>query len=1298
MRTWTFPNGKTLAGQWHYLTVSFNNGTAQSWLDGTKIEYNWSNVQAPNESKTHQLVFAGGMTGYVDEMRMMDGATSDAWVAADYAAQTDADFLSYGGVVATWFAVKPIAKQVYVPGGAPCEPIPTIFDTATGAELDAKDFTFTWTDNTARGTGTVKVTAKGGSAGDQMSADFTIVNGYYVTGYALAKEGDGLSWESAMSLTNAIAVAAADDVLMLKAGVYPVAAQLTISKPLTLKGGYAGTDDVALAADPVSTLDGQGTAENVVNATAASSEQTFSRMAFVNGKKHGLNKTGAGAISVFNCRFANNGTQVSGLNGRGACLGGTAGTTVAVVSNCVFEGNAQCSYTAPDGSRSWGFAIYAENLASLTIDDTLFLTNGAGPSAESGYNSVARQGNFRGSAIYANAVPVTARRCQFRANRATCYGSAGGCVWLEGACGGSVFDHCLWAGNYENWGWGDGGVKASTHSGALVLNLSSVNDTVTVRSSTIAYNIAGLKDSAAGISVGKGKLNLVDSVLCGNRISGASNKGGVGRDLALTTGNGFADVSYTLFTSNDVTSVSSAVAGNLKLVAGVVYGDPLFVTGLEEAMSHVGSWDYRSACYKAADLAEVLAFDLHERTSAGYVTNGAPTEWQKAEKGVASPAIDAGDPDAAWTNEQDPNGSRLNAGFYGNTAEASKSVTSETPLGFADMTVRYPDGYSRPVIGFTATGDAGCVIDAKATVTVDGGDPFELSIPGCAVGKLQEIALSDYYARNASVVVAFSGRSSAGSVTPSEFDFTVDRDPAPWNGHGGGEGIIHVREGAMGARDGSSWTDAFDTIDDALALAAADATKTNVWIAGTLVSHKAVTDRSVKTAKLEIRGGFVGDEDSADERKQPYSTLSGEDLQDMVSINNAAGHDVVFERICFTRGLNRGLNKSGNGAIAIFDCRFLNNGTAVKGQSGRGVYLVGSAASTVAVISNCVFEGNAQCRYETPDSYGGKGFAIYAENFASLTVDDTLFVTNGAGPGSAMGWNTVGREGHFFGSAIYASASPVTARRCQFRANRATCHGSAGGCVWLEGACGGSVFDHCLWTGNYEAWGHGGTASASTKAGALVVNLANTDDTVTVRHSTIAYYIAELKNSAAGISVAKGKLLLSNSIVFGNRVLEASATLGADLALTTADGYADVAYTLFSTNDVSSVGAVAVDNCELGKGVVYDDPLLATGLAEALSHVNGWSGSSHNMYYKPADIGEVAAFNVHLRGRNGYLDEKTGKVVRFGGRTSPAIDAGEPESVYENEPHPNGRQVNLGFYGNTPWATMSKGGTMLLVR
>jgi len=41
---------------------------------------------------------------------------------------------------------------------------------------------------------------------------------------------------------------------------------------------------------------------------------------------------------------------------------------------------------------------------------------------------------------------------------------------------------------------------------------------------------------------------------------------------------------------------------------------------------------------------------------------------------------------------------------------------------------------------------------------------------------------------------------------------------------------------------------------------------------------------------------------------------------------------------------------------------------------------------------------------------------------------------------------------------------------------------------------------------------------------------------------------------------------------------------------------------------------------------------------------------------------------------------------------SPCIDAGDPCSPWENEPSPNGARINMGSYGNTPEATMSRAG------
>ena len=87
-------------------------------------------------------------------------------------------------------------------------------------------------------------------------------------------------------------------------------------------------------------------------------------------------------------------------------------------------------------------------------------------------------------------------------------------------------------------------------------------------------------------------------------------------------------------------------------------------------------------------------------------------------------------------------------------------------------------------------------------------------------------------------------------------------------------------------------------------------------------------------------------------------------------------------------------------------------------------------------------------------------------------------------------------------------------------------------------------------------------------------------------------------------------------------------------------------------------------------------------------------------------IGELTAFNPHLRGGRGYFDERTGELVadfKSQGAVSPAQDAGNPAAIfYAGEPDCqhgwHGRRGNLGYYGNTPWATMTAfpGGMFIL--
>ena len=86
-------------------------------------------------------------------------------------------------------------------------------------------------------------------------------------------------------------------------------------------------------------------------------------------------------------------------------------------------------------------------------------------------------------------------------------------------------------------------------------------------------------------------------------------------------------------------------------------------------------------------------------------------------------------------------------------------------------------------------------------------------------------------------------------------------------------------------------------------------------------------------------------------------------------------------------------------------------------------------------------------------------------------------------------------------------------------------------------------------------------------------------------------------------------------------------------------------------------------------------------------------------YYKANT--DYRTFNCHLRGKRGYTDEFDGQLYQDRTvKTNIAVDAGDPKSDYSGEPAgANGRRVNLGFYGNTPYATRSASiGFMLFVK
>ena len=120
-----------------------------------------------------------------------------------------------------------------------------------------------------------------------------------------------------------------------------------------------------------------------------------------------------------------------------------------------------------------------------------------------------------------------------------------------------------------------------------------------------------------------------------------------------------------------------------------------------------------------------------------------------------------------------------------------------------------------------------------------------------------------------------------------------------------------------------------------------------------------------------------------------------------------------------------------------------------------------------------------------------------------------------------------------------------------------------------------------------------------------------------------------------------------------------------------------VSYSMFASTDAPYCASATAGAITFGDGVITGDPLFMTE-----------SVAVANPLYAPTFNPVAVAMNIHLRSKAGYTDKTSGERVTARG-ASPAIDAGAKGFAYALEPEPNGKRINLGCYGNTPWASSS---------
>ena len=873
--------------------------------------------------------------------------------------------------------------------------------------------------------------------------------------------------------------------------------------------------------------------------------------------------------------------------------------------------------------------------------------------------------------------PVTVRRCRFAGNVTPLWKSSdsGGVLMLNGACGGSLIDHCVFVGNTDRAS--QQGASDINTGGALAVRLSSAAGKVKVQNCTFAYNIAHGHCSAGGISVSVGDVDIDNSIFWKNTRARVTTVG-YGSDVQVSSGSK-ASIRNSLVTTLDGTALAGA--GLTVDEASVFAADPKLVTTtadftnlLRVTSSAIFYNPSKSGIYES-----LAAMDVHLKSPAGYVVNGgaagpATTDY--------SPAIDLGDPAADYSNEPAPNGGRLNLGVFGNTAEASRTATGQPE---ANVEVTFPDGMTRPKVTITMGLESGAAYSATVQLhCTTGGVLLSSQIwRNVGNGEVLEFALPYYLTNGDDFNVLVTINAPSASQVEYQASETVDGAYPPFYGKGGGPNVIHVRTGADCKMDGTSWTDAYPDLATAFA-STPDASKTEVWLA---VSNDYMPQQGTIASSLTIRGGFAGVENSADEREEGEMTrLDGGNIYRTMNFSVGSGATLAIERIRFSHSANSELNKAGAGNLTVRDCWFTDS--VQSGQfSGRGI----SASGGTVSVSNCKFT-NLIGPSDLGINNGGDG--IYLNSCAAAYIENCLFATNGLSQfGRTKGW-----QARHKAAGAWVNATPAIFRNCRFAGNMAAMHEASGysGIVYFSGASGGSKLINCTIVGNSDTQGSQSSVDI-VDAGAIVCAMSATSQTLDIENCTVAFNITEGQKTAAGMTVRTGTVNVKNSIFYGNvRGLTNIAEIaGADIEVQ-AGGTLNMTYSLVTGLTSNYVHAVNSDNLTIGTGVISGvDPLLATTTDDFHNLMTYYSSNPQHWYLPNSARSTCAALDVHPRTRTGYLNQD-GVLIRDPERVeSPTIDAGDPTSDYSREPSVvgiggNGGRVNLGFSGNSPEAAFTK--------
>lgn len=296
---------------------------------------------------------------------------------------------------------------------------------------------------------------------------------------------------------------------------------------------------------------------------------------------------------------------------------------------------------------------------------------------------------------------------------------------------------------------------------------------------------------------------------------------------------------------------------------------------------------------------------------------------------------------------------------------------------------------------------------------------------------------------------------------------TVVSDPAALNFISYGR--YYVNQAAPPGGDGLSWSNAFQTLDQALA-SPPSSCNTEIWVAqGTYNPPLYIvngTDHQLYN-NLALYGGFVGTETNLNQRNWTNNPtiIDGQNFHDYIIYNQQYYNGSAFVNVDASARLDgfilqnavhaAVLNYQGQ-APTIANCLFrLNSGTAISniasGPTIAGCTFIsnGSAGTDDGgaiycdVVTNMVIENSFFASNST--GFGGEGGAIYCGSATNLVIENSVFQANVSDD---------------FGGAVYVGAGNLTLANSLFSGNASTAF--SGGAVFASNI----ICENCTFAGN----------------------------------------------------------------------------------------------------------------------------------------------------------------------------------------------------------------------------------------